>query len=159
MAHLFEKDASYCVPLWIDGEAVSNTDSPKIDVTTPPAHEKAWSASTATAKYVDQAIQAASQAFKSWSKTPISNRTEIFKKAAQLLEERREEARYYMKKEIAADDAFVDQLNIPMSVGILKDVSEILEETLKSEVVRGKDGMDATIHKTPYGVVGAIAPW
>ncbi|KAF3912451.1 hypothetical protein ABW20_dc0103461 [Dactylellina cionopaga] len=154
----FEKDGSFCVPLWINGAALCPEDSPRYDVTTPPAQSLAWSACAATPSTAEKAISSASQAFPSWSKTPIESRISIFSKAARLLEAKFSEAQYYVDKEIGTGMAW-GAFNQNVTMNALSSVKDILTDVLRPENVDGRDGTNATVRRVPYGVMAAIAPW
>ncbi|KAF3938058.1 Omega-crystallin [Dactylella cylindrospora] len=154
----FEKDTSFCVPLWINGSTQLPPDSPKFPVTTPPSQSLAWSACAASTPTINLAISTAAQAFPSWSKTPLSTRTSIFLKAGEILESKGDEVHYYFQKEIGGGEGW-SSFNLNFCVNALKGIGEILEGTLQKETIVGKDGIQGTVSKVPYGVVGAIAPW
>ncbi|KAK6526748.1 hypothetical protein TWF281_009951 [Arthrobotrys megalospora] len=154
----FEKDTSFCVPLWINGATICPEGSTEYNVTTPPSQSLAWKACAATPSSINEAILAASQTFASWSKTPFSDRISVFSKAADILESKSDEVQYYFEKEIGAAEAW-SSFNLNFCVGALRGIGDVLEDTLQTEVIKGKDGMKGIVNKTPYGVVGAIAPW
>ncbi|KAK6333508.1 hypothetical protein TWF718_011316 [Orbilia javanica] len=154
----FEKDASFYVPLWINGATLRPDDSPTYDVTTPPSQSLTWKAYAATPSSLNEAILSASQAFGSWSKTPLLDRIAIFSKAADILESKTDEVQYYFEKEIGGAEAW-SSFNQNFCVGALRSIGDVLQDTLRTEVIQGKDGMKGMVSKVPYGVVGAIAPW
>ncbi|RVD86612.1 uncharacterized protein DFL_004880 [Arthrobotrys flagrans] len=154
----FEKDTSFCVPLWINGTTLRPEDSPTYDVTTPPSQSLTWKACAATPSSINEAVLSASQAFTPWSKTPLSDRISIFSKAADILESKADEVQYYFEKEIGGTEAW-SSFNQNFCVGALRSIGDVLEDTLGTEVIKGRDGMKGIVSKVPYGVVGAIAPW
>ncbi|KAK6512046.1 hypothetical protein TWF481_000944 [Arthrobotrys musiformis] len=154
----FEKDASFCVPLWINGTKFCPEGSPVYEVTTPPSQSTAWKACAATPSSINEAVLSASEAFTTWSKTPPADRIALFSKAADILESKADEVQYYFEKEIAGAEAW-SSFNQAFCVGALRSIGDVLEGALKTEIVEGKDGMKGMISKVPYGVVGAIAPW
>ncbi|KAJ6262038.1 Vanillyl-alcohol oxidase [Drechslerella dactyloides] len=160
VAMSFEKDSSFCVPLWIDGAHLRPDDSPTYAVTTPPAHELAWTACAATPATITQAVSAASKALKSWSKTPLPARVAIFSKAAELLESQASsnEVDFYIQKELGCPNAWAT-FNREFSLDAFRGIGDVLEDALRSEKIVGKDGMRGLVTRAPYGVVGAIAPW
>ncbi|KAF3902964.1 Omega-crystallin [Dactylellina cionopaga] len=154
----FEKDTTFCVPLWINGAVCCPEGSPKYDITTPPSQYLTWTACAATPSTIKQAISSASQAFPSWSKTAPSARISIFAKAADILESKTDEVLYYFQKEIGAGEAW-SSFNQKFCVKALRSIGDVLEDALRTEVVDGMDGMQGIVSKVPYGVVAAIAPW
>ncbi|KAF3102167.1 hypothetical protein TWF569_009116 [Orbilia oligospora] len=154
----FKKDDSFCVPLWINGTTLRPEDSPTYDVTTPPSQSLTWKACAATPTTINEAIQSASQAFTSWSKTPLSERLSILSKAADILELKGDEVQYYFEKEISGTEAW-SSFNLNFCVGSLRSIGDVLGDTLRPEVIKGKDGMKGTIARVPHGVVGAVSTW
>ena len=140
----YTKDPSFVVPLWIENQAYEvPTNHPRFDVTKPPSQEKIWSAQSSTPEIAQVAVKAASKALKSWSKTSISERREIFEKVAQLLEERKDEVEYYMEQETGAGKVWLG-VNLTYCKFALKHVVETMEDALQTEQIETEDGMILT---------------
>ena len=81
------------VPLWIAGQEV--TTSTTFDVVSPSNSEKVWSSSSCSTKEAVQAVEAAQKAFLKWRKVKPAEVRKILLKAADILEERKEELMQY----------------------------------------------------------------
>ncbi|KAF3904104.1 Omega-crystallin [Arthrobotrys entomopaga] len=154
----FERDSTFCVPLWINGAAVCPGDSPRYDVTTPPSQSLAWSACAATPPTIEDAISSASRAYLRWSRTSLAERIEIFSKAAGILSTNSSEISYYLAKEIGTGPGWAT-FNQSFCVKALETIGDALKEAFHTEELDGQDEIRASIQRVPYGVVASIAPW
>ena len=107
------------VPLLINGEEV--TSDTTFDVVNPASGETVFKASGANAKLANQAVDAAQKAFPAWSRTKPNERRALFFKAAQLLEERRDEVTKLQMQEISADKTFAGGFQFALSIGMLRE--------------------------------------
>lgn len=111
-----------------------------------------------TAADVDEAVQAAANAFKSWRLYPAPKRGEILFKAARMLEERKEELAREMTEEMGKvlDETRGDvQEAIDMTYYMAGEGRRMFGDTVQSEM-RNKFQMSV---RKPLGVVGLITPW
>ena len=103
------------------------------------------------------ALEAADRAFRTWSVTPVSERSTIMAKAAQLLLERKEElarlATLEMGKRIAESRGEVD-----LSSAILEYFARRAADFLTPRPITSVMG-DAHIEFSPIGVLLSIQPW
>ncbi len=110
------------------------------------------------AKDVDAAVEAASKAFKSWRLYPAPKRGEILFRAAQILEERKEELSREMTEEMGKvlDETRGDvQEAIDMTYYMAGEGRRLFGDTTPSEM-RNKFQMSV---RQPLGVAGLITPW
>ena len=145
------------IPLQINGK-LEDAES-TFDVIDPSTGHAVWKAASASKQDLDRAVDAAQAAFSSWARTKPSYRRDIFNRAADILESRGEEYAQFMMTETGAGEAFSKGLNIPWSVSILRDVAGRIVTICGSLPVCDKEGQSAIVHKEPYGVVLALAPW
>ena len=111
-----------------------------------------------TPQDVDEAVAAASAAFKSWRLYPAPKRGEILFRAAQLLQERKEQLAREMTEEMGKvlDETRGDvQEAIDMTYYMAGEGRRMFGETVHSEM-RSKFQMSVL---KPLGVVGLITPW
>jgi aldehyde dehydrogenase (NAD+) len=107
---------------------------------------------------VDRAVAAARKAFPAWKRTPWPVRAEVIAKAAQILEERKEELAKLMTREMgkvlleARGDV---QEAIDMGKYIAGQGRRGLGETIPSELTNKW----AMTTREPLGVIGVITPW
>ncbi|KAK4974007.1 hypothetical protein LTR66_011133, partial [Elasticomyces elasticus] len=145
-----------CVPLWINGEEVKT--STTFDVVAPSSHKLLWHCSAASPSDATAAVEAASNAFKSWRKTkPAAMRT-IFLKAADIMEERSEELASYMIEETGSSGMVAGGFNLPVTIEMFRDVSGRISGIMGAIPTVAEEGSGAFIFREPYGVVLGIVP-
>ena len=111
-----------------------------------------------TAADVDEAVAAATVAFKSWRLVPAPKRGEILFRAAQILEQRKDEFARIMTTEMGKvlDETGGDvQEAIDMTYYMAGEGRRMFGDTVHSEM-RNKFQMSV---RKPLGVVGMITPW
>ncbi|KAJ4368506.1 hypothetical protein N0V86_009411 [Didymella sp. IMI 355093] len=150
-------DTSYTVPLLINGKEV--TTKTTFPVTSPVSHEKIWQSSTASLEDAKNATAAAHAAFPAWARMKPAAKRDIFMKAADIVESRKDELADYMKIETGAADAFSSGFNVPKCADMLRDVAGRLSAIMGHIPTCEAEGTAALIVKEPLGVVLAIAPW
>lgn len=105
-----------------------------------------------------RAVDAAADALKSWRKTTPYERQDIFLKAAEVMESRRDDLIKHMTDETGATRGWVD-FNINRTIDLLKDTAgriPTMEGLFPPTVDRNRS---AIVMREPYGVVLSIAPW
>lgn len=128
-------------------------------VISPLTGKSIWSSASASQQDAINAVEAAQTAFPAWSKTKPAERRDIFLRAADIIEKRREELNFYINQEIGADKSYQGFM-LALSIEGLKDTAGKIADAVRGQVpVSIHDGMQAIIHKRPYGVVLGIAPW
>src|SRR5829696_1364505 len=107
---------------------------------------------------VDAAVTAANAAFKSWRLYPAPKRGELLFKAANLLQERKEQIAREMTEEMGKviSEARGDvQEAIDMAYYMAGEGRRLYEQTTPSEL---QDKFNMSVRK-PFGVAGIITPW
>jgi acyl-CoA reductase-like NAD-dependent aldehyde dehydrogenase len=120
----------------------------------PVTSEKLWDVPIATQQDVDDAVESAQKAFKSWSQTPIEKRKELMLKFTDLYGGYQKEFTDLLCKETGKPRAFAAS-----EVG---GVMEFVKFHTGLELPVDKYENDTEIVETtwePLGVVGAICPW
>ncbi|MFC5590545.1 aldehyde dehydrogenase family protein [Sporosarcina soli] len=137
----------------INGKSVTTEDS--INVINPANEKVIASAPNATKKDLDEAVKAAKNAFKEWSRKPIEERGKYVSRLGEAIEEYQEEFMNLLTLEQGKPrpDA---EWEVGGSVYWAK---EIAKQRLKVEVIEETDDHIVEKHYTPLGVVGAITPW
>lgn len=149
--------ASYTVPLLIEGKELTTPTT--FEVTAPGTGDKLWTSSSASKEDALSAIVAAEKAFPAWAKTKPAAKRAILLKAADLLEQRRDEGLKYQTEETGAAPMFCGVI-FDATVEMLRDVAGRIPEAIKGEIPScSQDGKNALLIKEPYGVVFSIAPW
>jgi betaine-aldehyde dehydrogenase len=140
---------------------VGSSDGAQFDVRDPSTGRIIKSVPKATREDVDNAIDAARQAFEanSWSKLPPSERSNVLLKVADLLEK---ESEKFAQLESANSGKTLKQstnYDIPYTIDNIRFIagaSRILEGKAMQEYV--PEGTSA-VRREPIGVVGVITPW
>ena len=103
------------------------------------------------------AIEAASAAFEDWRATPPAERQRIFLKAADLLEERRDEIVSMLARETGSTFGFgmFQSFFVP---SLFRQAAALPYAPL-GQVIPSDTGAFAMGYRRPAGVVGAFAPW
>lgn len=105
-----------------------------------------------------RAVDAAAAAFPEWSRTPPARRQQIFLKAADILERRRDEVIDLLARETgAAFGIGIFQMNfVP---GLFRQAGGLAYAPNGTIIPSDNPGTFAMGIRRPVGVVGAIAPW
>lgn len=86
------------VPLWLDGNETTTTLT--YDVISPSTNQVLYRASSASVDDANRAIESARVAFESWSRFKPALRRDIFLRAAEVLQTRKEEKRNIIKRRL-----------------------------------------------------------
>jgi len=109
----------------------------------------------ATRAQLDEAVDAAREAFKSWSRAPLGERQAVVRAIGERLEQHAEEFMALLTREQGKPRAGAEW-EIYGSVAQLRAIST---QSLEDEVVEDTPRRRVLTRCTPVGVVGAIAPW
>ncbi|WP_084786712.1 aldehyde dehydrogenase family protein [Bacillus tuaregi] len=105
----------------------------------------------------DQAVQTAYQAYREWKEVPLTERIELVKKAAVVLEESTETLRPLLIRENGGTvkESTADFMR---GASIIHNMAERAEAFLEPTQFENKVSW-MSIEKTPIGVIGLIVPW
>jgi acyl-CoA reductase-like NAD-dependent aldehyde dehydrogenase len=144
------------VPLVINGQ--DHYPDRTFDVKSPSTGQVVHKCGAASAADATRAVDVASEALKSWRKTTPQDRRDIFLKAGEIMQSRRDELAKYMSDETGAAQDWA-AFNIDTAIGILKDVAGRIPTLEGSFPATMNPSRSAIILREPYGVVLSIAPW
>ena len=139
--------------LLINGELVPGAST--MHVLNPATEEVLADCPRSSEEQLNEAVQAAKEAFPSWSQTKIKDRKEIVSKIADIVEANAQELAQILTEEqgkpigdatgevygMAAFCRYFASLDLPV------------------KVIEDSDGRKVEAHHAPLGVVGAIVPW
>ena len=139
--------------LLINGELVPGAST--MHVINPATEEVLADCPRSSEEQLNEAVQAAKEAFPSWSQTKIKDRKEIVSKIADIVEANAQELAQILTEEqgkpigdatgevygMAAFCRYFASLDLPV------------------KVIEDSDGRKVEAHHAPLGVVGAIVPW
>lgn len=148
--------ADYTVPFFLNGKEHHTEKS--FEIKSPVTGEVLHSCSSASPQDVTNAIESASEAFKTWRTMTPSRRRDIFLKAAEVMESRKEELAQNMIDETGATPAWAG-FNLHVATDMIKDVAGRISSIEGMVPATADEGLGAMVLKEPYGVVLAIAPW
>lgn len=103
---------------------------------------------------MERAIEAAHNAFESWSETSLDDRLKILKQLLDGLKERAPEIAETVSREVGMPAKLAGQIQAGMPIVTTKSYLEMLPEFPFTEQVGNSE-----VQYTPVGVVGCITPW
>jgi malonate-semialdehyde dehydrogenase (acetylating) / methylmalonate-semialdehyde dehydrogenase len=143
---------------WIGGRSVAGTSGRTSPVFNPAFGRQSGELDLATVEEVDQAVQAASEAFETWRRMSLAKRAELFFNIRELVHERRDE----LAKILTAEHGKV----LSDALGEVTRGLEVIEfccglpTLLKSEFSeQASTGIDVYSIRQPLGVVAGITPF
>jgi len=139
---------------FIGGEWVVPSRSDVIVVTNPATEEPYASVPRGAPEDVDRAVQAASRAFPEWSKSPVEQRAEIFRRLANITKTRADEITRTIVSEIGQP---IKSAAVTQTAGAV-DEFEVIADALQDMPWSEQIG-NTSVRREPAGVVGAITPW
>jgi acyl-CoA reductase-like NAD-dependent aldehyde dehydrogenase len=104
-----------------------------------------------------RAIDAAADAFPTWSQAAPAERQRIFLKAADVLESRTEEVASWLTRETGSTFGFA-MFQLQFVPGLFRQAAALGYQPV-GEIIPSDTGAFAMGIRRPAGVVGAIAPW
>lgn len=144
------------VPFFINGQEIV---APKtFGVVNPATHAIVHQCSSATEDDAQAAVDAAAAALPAWKALPPSKRRDVFLKAAEVMDRRKEELATTMVEEVGAAQGWAD-FNVMMAREFLLDLAGRLVAVDGFIPTVSDPATGAMVIKEPYGVVLAIAPW
>ena len=104
-----------------------------------------------------RAIDAAADAFPTWSQAPPAERQRIFLNAADVLESRTEDVASWLTRETGSTFGFA-MFQLQFVPGLFRQAAALGYQPV-GEIIPSDTGAFAMGIRRPAGVVGAIAPW
>ena len=107
---------------------------------------------------LDEAYRAAEAAQKEWAAQSPTARRQVILRAAQILEERREEIVDWLIKE-SGSTLGKAQVEVSLAAGITLEASSFPTRVHGRIVESNTPGKELRVYRRPIGVVGVISPW
>lgn len=152
--HVVKKHKNHDFKLLINGKLTASLES--FDVFNPATGEKLNSAPAATLQQLDEAIDAASKAFISWSALPWQERGGYLRRFADALDEQRLELITLLTLEQGKPLRTMATQEVDAAIYWIREVSK---RQLKDKLLESTPDHDVWLRYKPLGVVGAITPW
>jgi aldehyde dehydrogenase (NAD+) len=143
--------------LFINGEFVEGKKNSAIHVICPATEEKIVDISEATEEDVDLAVQAAEDAFKTWSNMPLDERVNLFHALADDIKKHLEE--YTNLEALDNGKPYND------AIEDIKEVIRVIRyyagcsDKIFGQTLTTCDDYTLSTRRIPYGIVGCIVPW
>jgi len=142
--------------LFIDGQwRVGH--GPLLEKNNPVSHEPLWSALTADAQDVDAACVAARQAFKTWSRRPMSERIAIVQRFSELLTESKTQLAETISRE-TSKPRWETLTEVQAMVGKVAISLEAYQARTGVKHTPMPDG-EAVLRHRPHGVMAVFGPY
>ena len=139
---------------YINGEWVQSDSNELIDVINPANEEIIGQVTAGNKDDIDMAVNAASDAFKTFSKTSKEERIELLKKIIEEYEKRYDDFVKVITREMGAPKWLSERAQANTGLINFKETLEALQEF---EFEKEEGGY--TLRKEPIGVIGMITPW
>jgi len=146
------------VPLFINGEFVQSRTTQWRDVINPATQELLARVPLATPDEVDAAVAAASEAFKTWRKTPIGTRARIFLKYQQLIRENMKSLAATLTAEQGKTLADAEG-DVFRGLEVVEHAAAIGNLQLGELAMNVASGVDTYTRLQPLGVCAGITPF
>ncbi|MFJ7973639.1 aldehyde dehydrogenase family protein [Psychrobacillus sp. NPDC096389] len=139
---------------YINGEWVDSTITETIEVINPATEEVIGKISSGTKEDVNRAVQAAKEAFPSFSKMSVEDRVKLLEDIAKEYENRKDDLIKIMTEELGAPITKSEEIHYQMGLAHFKQAAEELKTFQFTE-----ERDNSYIVKEPIGVSGLITPW
>lgn len=139
---------------YINGSWVSSTSNEVIDVINPATEEAIGTISNGTEEDVNRAVQAAKDAFMTFSQTTVEERIELLNRIASEYEKRKQDFINVITEELGSPLYLSENSHYAMGLFHFKQAAKELKK-FQFEERRG----NAVIRKEPIGVSALITPW
>ena len=139
---------------YINGEWVQSDSNELIDVINPANEEVIGQVTAGNTDDIDMAVNAASDAFKTFSKTSKEERIELLNKIIEEYEKRYDDFVKVITREMGAPKWLSERAQANTGLINFKETLEALQEF---EFEKEEGGY--TLRKEPIGVIGMITPW
>ena len=139
---------------YIDGDWVDPIEPNSIPVINPASEESIGNVSIGSKEDVDKAVQAARNAFQSFSKTLVSERVELLNEIRNIYKKRFDDIAAAIQTEMGAPNSLARGSQATVGLSHLKTAIRVLENH-KFEFKHGS----YIVRHEPIGVCGLITPW
>ncbi|MDN5249537.1 aldehyde dehydrogenase family protein [Bartonella sp. TP] len=145
---------------YINGEWVLPTTPKDLEVINPSTEESFAIISNATTPDINKAVEAAKNAFTTWSASPASTRLDIVKKILELYEQRQESLAEALSKEMGAPIDFALHAQVASGARNIENFIHGFEDfKFTQALVKENSQSPAILAFDPIGVVCLITPW
>ncbi|NLY09860.1 MAG: aldehyde dehydrogenase family protein [Tissierellia bacterium] len=140
--------------IYVSGDWVDSIAKDRIAVENPVNHEILAYVPACHDGDVDRAVNAAYDAFESWSKLTVMERAPYFRKFQVELQGMYDEILATLRAELGVNESYGKKGHVDRRI---TSVSDYLEQALSMNLVENYDDMKVIYE--PYGVVACLTPW
>jgi aldehyde dehydrogenase (NAD+) len=140
--------------IFIGGEWIEPSGAEPIEVVNPTTEETIATVPGCTPVEVDRAVEAAREAFESWSRTPREERARLLAAIAAGLEERADELTATIVQELGMPLKLTRAIQVGLGINHFAAMPGQMERVAWEE-----EAGNSRVVREPVGVVGAITPW
>lgn len=112
----------------------------------------------ATAEDLDEAYRAAAGAQREWAAASPNTRAQVLRRAAELLEERREEIVDWLVEE-SGSTMIKANIEVTLAAGITQEAASFPTRVHGTIHPSNTPNREMRVYRKPVGVVGVISPW
>jgi acyl-CoA reductase-like NAD-dependent aldehyde dehydrogenase len=159
MTATLKHDGLDVVPLWINGKATDFDPNNLIEVNSAAQSKKVYFAQSATVGNATAAVEAAAEAFKTYSQVPYHVRRRLLMKAADVLESKVEELARYQMEETSCPETW-GRFNVILAAKAIREIAASITIAATGEMPPPETNNSfCLVYKQPIGSVLTIAPW
>ncbi|WBW49795.1 aldehyde dehydrogenase [Peptoniphilus equinus] len=144
--------------LYINGEWRDASDGATLETHNPANGELLAHIAQATESDVDDAVKAAQNAFETWARTSVQERSNILLKIADIIEAHAEELATIETMDNGKSIRETTGADIPLSIDHFRYFAGALRAEEGSATMIDENTLNIILHE-PIGVVGQIVPW
>jgi malonate-semialdehyde dehydrogenase (acetylating)/methylmalonate-semialdehyde dehydrogenase len=139
------------------GEELMEGNNGSLDVYSPSDGIIISKVTLSNAEAVDKAVKAASEAFPSWSSTPIKERVQVFFKYKRVLEENMDELTKLVQEENGK--TYSEAQAEVLKSAELTEFACSMPQLISGELLEVSKGVECRVEYYPVGVVASISPF
>jgi len=144
------------IPQFINGEWRESDET--IDVIDPSSGSKVATVAKGNQNDINLAIEAADEAFKTWSKLTPQKRADYLQKLADKMEENTKTLAQLEAIDVGKAFVNAEGFDIPFGIECARYYADFATKAVYDKQLDLTD-IEARVHKTPYGACGFIFPW
>ncbi|WP_167138032.1 aldehyde dehydrogenase family protein [Diaminobutyricimonas sp. TR449] len=140
--------------IYIDGQWVEASGAEYREVINPATEEVFAEVRRGTAEDVDKAVAAARRAFDGWAESSLTEREQVLRAFADIMERDGDEITESIVREIGQPVSWAQRASTAQTIRDLRNFADAISEVVWEERIG-----EARVRRIPVGVVGAIGAW
>lgn len=144
--------------VYIDGRPAAGSDAKEIVDVNPYTDETVAVLQGASQDDVDKAYESAQQAQRAWAALPPGKRSKVIARAAEILEQRREEIVDWLITE-SGSTVIKANKEVSLAIAITREAATFPARMTGQIFPSNTPDKEVRVYRKPLGVVGVISPW